>query len=98
MTATSFKRLYANGDLTSFSRRGNCYDNATMSVLMVPLGRALYNPLWSKKDQPSFKEQRELLAGTLIFITMTGRVLFLVTKHRRNIWKITFEKQMVGNL
>lgn len=62
-TATSFREtLRLMGIQDSFSRRGNCYDNATMECFNGTFKvEALYNPLWLKTERLSFKEQQELI-------------------------------------
>lgn len=68
-TATSFREtLRLMGIQHSFSRRGNCYDNATMECFNGTFKvEALYNPLWLKSERPSFKEQQELIGRYISF-------------------------------
>lgn len=68
-TASSFREtLRQMGIEHSFSRRGNCYDNATMECFNGTFKvEALYNPLWSKSERPSFKEQQESIGRYIDF-------------------------------
>ena len=46
----------------SFSREGNCHDNATMESFNETLKiESLYNSMFNRQEQPSFKEQNALI-------------------------------------
>ena len=63
-TAAGFRNKLASMGVTqSFSRTGNCHDNATMECFNGTFKiEALYNPLFAA-SQPSFLEQNERIAA-----------------------------------
>ncbi len=67
-TSQTFRSVLASmGIKQSFSRAGNCYDNATMECFNGTIKtEALYNSLWAK-EQPSFMEQNALIAEYIDF-------------------------------
>lgn len=67
-TAAPFREaLSAMGLTQSYSRSGNCHDNATMESFNGTFKvEALYNPLWAG-DQPSFMDQNKLIAEYIEF-------------------------------
>lgn len=67
-TATCFREALVDlGIRQSFSRRGNCHDNATMECFNGTFKvEVLYNVLWAK-ERPSFMEQNTLIAEYIDF-------------------------------
>lgn len=67
-TSSAFRDLLKiMGIQQSFSRAGNCHDNATMECFNGTFKiEALYNSLWAK-EQPSFLEQNALIADYIDF-------------------------------
>ena len=67
-TATIFRETLSRmGVKQSFSRRGNCHDNATMECFNGTFKvEALYNKLWST-ERPNFMEQNTLIANYVDF-------------------------------
>ncbi len=67
-TATVFRDTLARmGVEQSFSRRGNCHDNATMECFNGTFKvEALYNNLWAK-ERPTFIEQNALISSYVEF-------------------------------
>lgn len=67
-TAQAFRdTLAAMGMVQSYSRSGNCHDNATMECFNGTLKvEALYNP-FCQQDKPSFLQQNQLIAKYIDF-------------------------------
>lgn len=62
-TANPFMEMARHhGIIQSFSRTGNCHDNATMECFNSTLKvESLYNPL-VRKETPSFRDQQQMIA------------------------------------
>lgn len=67
-TANLFRDTLSKMGITqSFSRSGNCHDNATMECFNGTLKvEALYNPAL-RKERPSFRDQNEVIANYIEF-------------------------------